>query len=92
MVGAPSVRSNPRRLGLPYDGHVATYRGRERCRERIEKLARSGESGEALQREAIWELGREIGFDRVLSVECRLRGEPAQAVPDCGRYLRGLVG
>lgn len=34
---------------------------------------------------------REIGFDGVLSVECRLRGEPEQAVRDCGRYLRGLL-
>jgi sugar phosphate isomerase/epimerase len=35
---------------------------------------------------------REIGFDGPLSVECRLRGEPEQAVRDCGRFLRGLVG
>jgi sugar phosphate isomerase/epimerase len=35
---------------------------------------------------------RDIGFDGVLSVECRLRGEPEQAVRDCGRFLRGLVG
>jgi sugar phosphate isomerase/epimerase len=35
---------------------------------------------------------RGIGFDGVLSVECRLRGEPEQAVRDCGRFLRGLVG
>jgi sugar phosphate isomerase/epimerase len=34
---------------------------------------------------------REIGFDGVLSVECRLRGEPAEAVVQCGRYLRGLL-
>ena len=34
---------------------------------------------------------REIGFDGVLSVECRLRGEPAEAVRSCGAYLRGLV-
>jgi sugar phosphate isomerase/epimerase len=34
---------------------------------------------------------QEIGFDGVLSVECRLRGEPADAVRDCGRYLRDLV-
>jgi len=33
----------------------------------------------------------EIGFDGVLSVECRLRGEPEEAVRDCGRYLRGLL-
>jgi sugar phosphate isomerase/epimerase len=42
--------------------------------------------------EAIVATLREIGFDGVLSVECRLRGEPEQAVRDCGRYLRGLVG
>jgi sugar phosphate isomerase/epimerase len=35
---------------------------------------------------------REIGFDGVLSVECRLRGEPEQAVRDCGRFLRAFVG
>ncbi len=35
---------------------------------------------------------REIGFDGVLSVECRLRGEPEQAVRDCGRFLRERVG
>jgi sugar phosphate isomerase/epimerase len=34
---------------------------------------------------------REIGFDGVLSVECRLRGEPEQAVRECGRFLRELV-
>jgi len=33
----------------------------------------------------------EVGFDGVVSVECRLRGEPAEAVASCGRYLRGLV-
>jgi sugar phosphate isomerase/epimerase len=34
---------------------------------------------------------RDIGFDGVVSVECRLHGEPEQAVPDCGAYLRGLL-
>lgn len=34
---------------------------------------------------------REIGFDGVLSVECRLRGEPEAAVRACGAYLRGLL-
>jgi sugar phosphate isomerase/epimerase len=34
---------------------------------------------------------REIGFDGVLSVECRLRDEPADAVRECGRFLRGLL-
>ena len=35
---------------------------------------------------------RDMGFDGVLSVECRLRGEPDRAVRDCGRFLRDLVG
>jgi sugar phosphate isomerase/epimerase len=34
---------------------------------------------------------RDIGFDGVLSVECRLRGDPETAVPACGRYLRSLL-
>ena len=34
---------------------------------------------------------RELGFDGVLSVECRLRGEPGEAVRACGRYLRALL-
>ena len=33
----------------------------------------------------------DAGFDGVLSVECRLRGEPAEAVASSGRYLRGLL-
>jgi sugar phosphate isomerase/epimerase len=41
--------------------------------------------------EAIVATLREIGFDGVLSVECRLRGEPADAVRECGAYLRRLV-
>jgi sugar phosphate isomerase/epimerase len=42
--------------------------------------------------EAILATLREIGFGGVVSVECRLRGEPADAVRSCGRFLRGLVG
>jgi sugar phosphate isomerase/epimerase len=34
---------------------------------------------------------RAVGFQGVLSVECRLRGEPADAVRACGAYLRQLV-
>ena len=34
---------------------------------------------------------RSIGFDGVLSVECRLRGEPAAALDACGRYLRAIL-
>jgi sugar phosphate isomerase/epimerase len=33
----------------------------------------------------------ECGFDGVVSVECRLRGEPAEAVAACGRYLRTVL-
>ncbi len=33
----------------------------------------------------------EDGFDGVLSVECRLRGEPAPALAACGAHLRGLL-
>jgi sugar phosphate isomerase/epimerase len=41
--------------------------------------------------EAIVATLREIGWDGVLSVECRLRGEPDQAVRACGGYLRTLL-
>jgi sugar phosphate isomerase/epimerase len=34
---------------------------------------------------------REMRFDGVLSVECRVRGEPERAVRDCGRFLRRLL-
>ena len=34
---------------------------------------------------------RELGFDGVVSVECRLRGEPREAVRACGHFLRGLL-
>jgi len=33
----------------------------------------------------------EVGFEGVLSVECRLRGEPGEAVTGTARYLRGLL-
>jgi sugar phosphate isomerase/epimerase len=41
--------------------------------------------------EAIAATLSEVGFDGVLSVECRLRGEPEGAVRECGAYLRGLL-
>lgn len=41
--------------------------------------------------EAIVATLRDLGFDGVLSVECRLRGEPADALRACGRYLRGVL-
>ncbi len=34
---------------------------------------------------------RESGFDGPLAVECRLRGEPEDALVACGAFLRGLV-
>ena len=42
--------------------------------------------------EAIVAALRDIGFDGVLSVECRLRGAPEPAVRECGASLRALVG
>ena len=42
--------------------------------------------------EAVLATLREVGFDGVLSVECRLRGDPVPAVRGCGGYLRELVG
>ena len=33
----------------------------------------------------------DIGFAGTLSVESRMRGEPAEALQDCGRLLRGLL-
>jgi DNA-binding CsgD family transcriptional regulator len=43
---------------------VATTRGRDRCRERLARLCESGLATEAIQREAIADLRRVIGFDR----------------------------
>ena len=41
---------------------------------------------------AVVETLRAAGFDGVLSVECRLRGEPADAVRgSAARYLRSLL-
>jgi sugar phosphate isomerase/epimerase len=34
---------------------------------------------------------RDAGFDGVLGVECRLRGEPVAALGACGGFLRGLL-
>jgi sugar phosphate isomerase/epimerase len=41
--------------------------------------------------EAILDTLADIGFAGVLSVECRWRGEPAEALERCGAYLRGLL-
>jgi DNA-binding CsgD family transcriptional regulator len=51
---------------------VATERDRSRCRERLTLLSDSGLDCEAIQREAIGELQRVIGFDRW----CSIRGDP----------------
>lgn len=59
---------------------MATYRGRDRCRERIESLARSNVNGESLHREAIAELRRVIGFDRW----CWPLADPDSLVPGSG--------
>jgi sugar phosphate isomerase/epimerase len=40
---------------------------------------------------AVFATLREIGFDGVASVECRLRGEAGAAVRACGAYLRALL-
>jgi sugar phosphate isomerase/epimerase len=42
--------------------------------------------------EAIIATLREIGFDGPLSVECRMRGDLAEGLNSCGRYLRALLG
>jgi sugar phosphate isomerase/epimerase len=41
--------------------------------------------------EAIVATLRDIGFTGVVSVECRLRGEPRDAVRECGAYLRAVL-
>jgi DNA-binding CsgD family transcriptional regulator len=63
-----------------YHHRVATYRGRERCLERIDRLARSTASGESLHREVIAELRRAIGFDRW----CWPLADPDTLVPGGG--------
>lgn len=59
---------------------MATYRGRERCRERIDALAHSAVDDEALQREVVAELRRAIGFDRW----CWSLADPDTLVPGNG--------
>jgi DNA-binding CsgD family transcriptional regulator len=64
------VRSsgNPNKLGLPSDRRilrlVASERQLARCRERLDRLAESNLDCESIQREAIADLQRVIGFDR----------------------------
>jgi DNA-binding CsgD family transcriptional regulator len=56
---------------------VATARDRGRCRERLERLSESSLDCESLQREAIVELQRVIGFDRW----CWAFSDPDSLVP-----------
>jgi ATP/maltotriose-dependent transcriptional regulator MalT len=56
------VRRNPNNLG--YRRKVATAPERDRCRERLARLTESSLDAESIQREAIAELRRVIGFDR----------------------------
>jgi hypothetical protein len=48
----------------PQHRAMASDRGRGRCRERLERLAGSALDRESVQREAIADLRRMIGFDR----------------------------
>ena len=59
---------------------MATTRERGRCRDQLERLADSSLDCEALQREAISELHRVVGFDRW----CWPLGDPAALVPLAG--------
>jgi DNA-binding CsgD family transcriptional regulator len=60
---------NPKKLGFSsrsrrYACVVATVRDRDRCRERLERLSESSLDRASIQREAIADLRRVIGFDR----------------------------
>jgi sugar phosphate isomerase/epimerase len=35
---------------------------------------------------------REVGYDDWLTFECRLRGEPGEALPASVRFLSGFLG
>jgi DNA-binding CsgD family transcriptional regulator len=59
---------------------VATHLARDRCRERIQRLSRSGSDGESIQREAIADLQRVIGFDRW----CLPQADPDTLLPGLG--------
>jgi GAF domain-containing protein len=59
---------------------VATQLARDRCRERIERLSRSSLDGESIQREAIADLQRVIGFDRW----CLPLADPDTLLPGLG--------
>lgn len=59
---------------------MASYGGRGRCRERLERLAGSALDCESVQREAIADLRRVIGFDRW----CWPPADPKTLLPLCG--------
>jgi len=59
---------------------VATQLARDRCRERIERLSRSGLDGESVEREAVADLQRVIGFDRW----CLPHADPETLLPGVG--------
>jgi DNA-binding CsgD family transcriptional regulator len=59
---------------------MASDGGRGRCRERLERLARSALDCESVQREAIADLRRVIGFDRW----CWPPADPRTLLPLCG--------
>jgi hypothetical protein len=71
MLGIPDPSrrfGNPKKLGFhgaaSYPSRVASLRELTRCRERLEGLGGSNLDCEAVQREAISELARVVGFDR----------------------------
>jgi DNA-binding CsgD family transcriptional regulator len=74
--GGPSQKPGIRRIVI----RVATQLARDRCRERIERLSRSSLDGESIQREAIADLQRVIGFDRW----CLPLADPDTLLPGLG--------
>jgi DNA-binding CsgD family transcriptional regulator len=59
---------------------VATQIARDRCREKIQRLSRSSLDDDSVQREAIAELQRVIGFDRW----CLPKADPETLLPGVG--------
>jgi DNA-binding CsgD family transcriptional regulator len=63
-----------------YRRQVATQLALDRCRERIERLSRSTQDGEPLQREIIFELQHVVGFERW----CLPQADPRTLLPGNG--------
>ncbi|HXJ66153.1 MAG TPA: helix-turn-helix transcriptional regulator [Actinomycetota bacterium] len=78
MIGTGEI-SNPNKLGDAYPERVATAQ-RGRSRERLVRMCRSSLDTDALQREAIEELKRTVGFDRWCWPAC----DPETLVPGMG--------